>query len=146
MSCAPPPPNIESLTVPPAPPPPKKSQSCSTVPVQNCSVIMFVRHYGARWIQTMKNVKMHRYCYCSLPSWKYSQSHKQEQSAAMDGNVNENVTLQNNRLNYTIQSLHVGMQPPGSSVTGEQKKCWHMLGKKFDWFQTGRNICQHHAT
>ena len=26
-------------------------------------------------------------------------------------------TLQNNRLNYRIQSLHVGMQPPGSSVT-----------------------------
>ena len=35
-----------------------------------------------------------------------------------------------NRFNYRIQSLHVGMQPPGSSVTGEQKKCWHMLGKK----------------
>ena len=56
--------------------------------------------------------------------------------------------LQNNtyRLNYRIQSLHVGMQPPGSSVTGEQKKCWHMLEKKFDRFQTGRNICQHRAT
>ena len=27
----------------------------------------------------------------------------------------------------------------------EQKKCWHVNGK-FDWFQTGRNICQHHAT
>ena len=38
------------------------------------------------------------------------------------------------------------MQPPSSSVTGEQQKCWHMLGKKFDWFQTGRNICQHHTT
>ena len=44
------------------------------------------------------------------------------------------------------------MQPPGSSVAGEQKKCWHMLGKKFDWFQTGRptgrtfaNIMQHIA-
>ena len=22
----------------------------------------------------------------------------------------------------------------------EQKKCWHMLGKKFDWFQAWRNI------
>ena len=28
----------------------------------------------------------------------------------------------------------------------EQKKCWHMLGKKFDWFQTGRNTCQHSPT
>ena len=35
-------------------------------------------------------------------------------------------------------------------VTGEQKKCWHMLGKKFDWFRTGRkiyaNIMQHKPT
>ena len=62
-----------------------------------------------------------------------------------DGNVNENVA-ENNGLNYRIQSLHVGMQPPGSSVTGEQKKCWHMLDKKFDWFQTERNVYQHHAT
>ena len=28
----------------------------------------------------------------------------------------------------------------------KQKKCWQMLGKKFDWFQTSRNMCQHHAT
>ena len=54
--------------------------------------------------------------------------------------------IQNNRLNYRIQSLHVGMQQPGSSVTREQKKCWQMLGNTFDWFQTGHNICQHHAT
>ena len=54
--------------------------------------------------------------------------------------------LQNNRLNYRIQSLHVGMQPPGSSVTGEHKKCLHMLGKKFDWFQTGRNIHRRNPT
>ena len=32
------------------------------------------------------------------------------------------------------------------TITGEQKKCWHMLEKKFDRFQTGRNICQHRAT
>ena len=49
--------------------------------------------------------------------------------------------FQNNGLDYRIQSLHVGMQAAGSSVNGEQKKCWHMLGKKFDWFQTGRNMC-----
>ena len=46
-------------------------------------------------------------------------------------------TLQNNRLNYRIQSLHVGLQPPGSSVTGSNRRT-----KKFDWFQTGRNIMQ----
>ena len=34
-----------------------------------------------RWIQTMENAKMYRYCYSSLPSWKYLQSHKQEQRA-----------------------------------------------------------------
>ena len=55
-------------------------------------------------------------------------------------------SLINEEGNVRIQSLHVGMQPPGSSVTGEQKKCWHMLGKKFDWFQTERNVYQHHAT
>ena len=48
--------------------------------LRNCSnVVTFVRHYGARWMQTMENAKMHSCCYCSLPSWKYSQSHKQEQ-------------------------------------------------------------------
>ena len=61
-----------------------------------------------------------------------------------DGNVNKNVA-ENSGLNYRIQSLHVGMQPPGSLVNGEQKKCWHKLGKKFDWFQTERIVYQHHA-
>ena len=28
----------------------------------------------------------------------------------------------------------------------EQKEFWHIFGKKFDWFQTGRSKCQHHAT
>ena len=121
---------------------------CETAMLSRSSAIM----YGDRWIQKMENAKMHRYCYCycSLPFWKYSRSHKQEQrdfkllKATRTGT--STTTLQNNRLNYRIQSLRVWMEPPGSSVTGEQNKCWHILGKEFDWFQTGGIICQHHAT
>ena len=87
----------------------------------NYNFVTFVRHYGARHINKKRERKQR-------------------------GRERQRRTLQHNRLNYRIQSLHVGMQPPGSSVTGEQTKCWHMLSKKFDWFQTGRNIYQYHAT
>ena len=41
------------------------------------------------------------------------------------------------------------MQPPGSSVTGEQKKCWHMLGKSLTGFKLDAaytNIMQYSPT
>ena len=58
-------------------------------------------------------------------------------------------TLQNNGLNYRIQSLHVGMQPPGSSVT-RTKEMLAYIGQKVwlvsNWMQhmlTSYNIAQH---
>ena len=112
---------------------------------------MFVRHYGAWWMQTMENAKMHRYCYCSLLSWKYSQSHKQEQRAFKErGRKRQRERYKTTDLiteynHFVWECSHVA-----HPVTGEQKKCWHMLGKKFDWFRTGRkiyaNIMQHNPT
>ena len=118
----------------------------------NYDIVTFLRHYGAGWMQTMENAKMHRYCYWPLPSWKYSQSHKQEQIAFKQrGRERQRDCYKTIDLitEYNHFINHVGMQPPGSSVIGEQKKCCHMLGKKFDWFQTGRNnanVMQHSPT
>ena len=58
-------------------------------------------------------------------------------------------TLQNNRLNYRIQSLHVGMQSPDSSVTNNKRNvgiCWakNLTGFKLD--ETYANIMQHSPT
>ena len=97
------------------------------------------------------NAKMHRFWICSLPSWKYSQSRKQEQRAEATRMGMSTRILQNNRLNYRIQSLHVGMQRSGSSVVNRRtKETLAYVGQKVwlvsNWMQhmpLSGNIAQH---
>ena len=115
-------------------------------PMGNCDDVTFVRHYGAGWMQTMENAKMHRYYYnCSLSSWKYSQSHKQEQRAFKQRG-RERQRERYKTVDLITEYNHFMWECNYLTHRSSENMCWHMLGKKFDWFQTRHNLCQHHAT
>ena len=67
----------------------------------------------------------------------------------MDGNVNENVTLQNNRLSYKIRSLLVGIYHLAHRSPENKRNagiCWAKSFTGFKLDATYANIMQHSPT
>ena len=124
-------------------------------PLGNCDVVTFVRHYGAGWMQTMENAKMHR-CYynCSLSSWKYSQSHKQEQRAFKQRG-RERQRERYKTIDLIAEYNHLVFTSCGNATTWligrrRTKEMLAYVGQKVwlvsNWTPDWTHLCQHNAT
>ena len=88
---------------------------------------------AAGWIQTMKDTKRHRYCYCSLPSWKYFQS----QNKNINGELKTLSTLHRFQMKTILFCSGYGYRPHYNSENDHRKRIVLKTLSRVERFENG---------